>query len=248
MTKILSLDKKEFIDWFLSPVNRITEECSIMVTGDSVSALVNDPGGTIILYCKIKTQTPAVGDQVVSLNIKNVRKFAKVIDCIKTNPIDLIIDDNASVLEYKSPDMSFKLHLVTDAVIRKSTISLEKIAKLSFNSEFILPVAKVDEVIKGSNFSDTEKIYFYSKDGSIFADVTDKAQHDTDSITYMITNTCMGDAIETPLPFNLEILRIVSALKADTVTVKINNTYKILLFEVADGQHTMKYVVPAYTK
>lgn len=237
------------MDQFLAPISRISEECSLTVTADSFSTLVNDKTGAIILYSKIKTVTGLVGDQTVSLNFKDLRKLIKIFDCIPSDTFELKVDDTSSVISYKSPALSFKLHLVLDTVITKCTVSLEKICKLVFESDFVLTGTKINEILKGSIFlTGSDKIYFYTKDNAVFAELTDKAAQDTDSITFNISEKYNGADISTPLPFNMEILRIINSGKFEDLTVKINNVYKILLFEVCNPKVTFKYIIPGYTK
>ena len=249
MAAQLTLNKKEIVDQFLNPISRISEECSLSFRSDSVSTLVNDQTGAIILYGKIKTKTGLSDDQTISLNFKDLRKLIKIFDCIKDEEFQLKVDDNASIISHKSPGLSFKLHLVLDSVIKKCTASLDKISKLTFDSDFELTGDKISEILKGSIFAtSSDKVYFYTKDGAVFAELTDKATHEVDSITFSVANVYNGGDISTPLPFNMEILRIINSGKPEKTAVKLNNTYKILLFEICNPKVTFKYIIPGYTK
>ena len=245
----LTLNKKEIIDSFFTPVSRISEECSLSISDDSISTLINDNSGSVILYGKIKTTTGIDANQNIGLNFKDLRKFIKVLECIPEDNFKLNVNDNTSVIDYKSPALSFKLHLVMDNVIKKCTVSLDKISKLTFDSDFELTSSKIGELLKGNMFTtNSDKIYFYTKDGAVFAELTDKATQDTDSMTFNISSQYNGLDISSPLPFSMEILRIVNTNKFDKLTVKINNTYKILLFEICNPKLMFKYIVPGYTK
>ena len=245
----LTLVKKEIINQFLSPISRISEECSLTITSDSIQTLVNDDSGSIILYSKIKTATGLQANESLTLNFKDIRKLIKIFDCIQEDSFSIKVDDSVSIISYKSPSISFRLHLVLDSVIKKSNVSLEKISKLVFDSEFSINSEKINEILKGSVFnSNIDKVYFYTKDGMVFAELTDKATQEVDSITFNIANVYSGADITTPLPFNMEILRLVNSGKYDDIKVKINNTYKILLFEICDPKIMFKYIIPGYTK
>lgn len=246
---ILKLNKKEIVNQFLNPVSRISEECRLTVNAESISTLVNDSSGAIILYGKIKTKTGLDEDESVVLNFKDLRKLIKIFDCIPTEEFELKTDETASILSHKSPTLSFKLHLVLDNVIKKCTVSLEKISKLTFDSDFELTRDKTREILKGSIFATaSDKVYFYTKDNVVYAELTDKVNQATDCITFNIADKYNGSDITTPLPFNMEILRLIDCGKYDKINVKINNTFKILLFEICDATMTFKYIIPAYTK
>jgi hypothetical protein len=245
----LHINKKQVVDQFLNPVSRISEECSLSVSSDDISTLINDSTGAIILYSKLKTKTGLAANESITLNIKDLRKLIKIFECIPDDEFDLKIGDNASTITHKSPTLSFKLHLVLDNVIKKCTVSLDKIIKLKFDSDFELTSAKIGEVLKGSIFtSNADKVYFYTKDGAVYAELTDKANHDIDSITFNLGSQYNGADVSSPLPFNLEILRLINSVKCDKLTVKINNTYKILLFEICTPDVMFKYIIPGYTK
>ena len=245
----LQLTKKEITDEFLNPISRISEECSLMLTDESVSTLINDNSGAIILYAKIKTKTGLDAGQRLTLNFKDLRKLIKIIDCIQQDTFELKVGENSSTISHKSPSLSFKLHLVLDNVIKKCTVSLDKISKLTFDSDFELTTDKISEILKGSIFAaNSDKVYFYTKDGVVFAELTDKANQDVDTITFNASTKYNGLDITTPLPFNMEILRLINSTKQEKVTVKINNTYKILLFEICSPKVMFKYIIPGYTK
>lgn len=246
---LIQINKKDIISSFLNPVSRISEECCLVVSHNNIYTLVNDSAGSTILYSKIKTPTGLGEDEKLSLNIKDIRKLIKVFECIPQDIFELKIGDNASNISYKSNDLSFKLHLVTDNVIKKSTLSIDKISKLTFDSDFELSNNKIDEILKGSVFaSGSDKIYFYTKDNMVYAELTDKSVQETDSITFTAANTYNGGAITTPLPFNLDILRTINNVKYDNLTVKLNNVFKVLLFEIHTPTTLFKYIIPAYTK
>lgn len=244
----ITLNKKEITDQFLSPISRISEECGLSVSADSISTLTNNAEGFIV-YGKLKTTTGLAANEMVNLNFKDLRKLIKIFDCIPGESFELNVGENASTISHKSSTLSFKLHLVMDSVIRKCQVDLDKICSLAFDSVFDLTSENIGNIIKGSIFTaNADKVYFYTKDGAVFAELTDKATHETDSITYNIANQYTGADISTPLPFNIEILRILNSGKFNKITVKINNTYKILLFEICDPKITFKYIIPGYIK
>ena len=245
----VNINKESVLQRFLVPVSKISDECSINISGKNIFTLVNDQNGSTILFSKVKSETGLPDDATLKLNVKDIRKLMKVFECISEDVFELEVDDNCSQIKYKSPTLSFKMHLVTDSVIKKVSISLDKINKLVFNSEFMLTQDKISEILKGSIFAtDSNKIYYFTKDGKVHAELTDKATEGLDSITYCVCDTFTGEEIGTPLPFSLEFLRIVSTLKTGEVKVKINNTYKIIMFEAQGENSTLKYIISSYTK
>lgn len=245
----ISVDKDLITKNFLNPVSRISEECSIYIKDTYMHTLVSDLAGTVILYCKLNTNTKLEKGEQIDIHLKDIRKLSRVFDCIKHPVIDIDIDTNASVMKYKSPEISFKLHLFTENVIRRPEISFDKIAKLDFDSEFILTGERLSEILKGSAFAaETNKIYFFTKEGAVYSELTDKSADSTDSITFQTAEQYTGNDINKPLPFSLEILRLLNASRTDSIFVRINNTYKVLTFDIITPESETKYVVPAFTK
>jgi len=245
----INLDKKQFLHNLLIPISKISEECSINFTSDSIFSLINDLNKTTIIFGKIKTSTGIPDQKALKINVKDIKKLVKVIECIDTDNFEIDVDDNCSQLSYKSKSISFKMHLVTDSVIRKVTTSLDKISKITFDSEFSLTQDKLSEILRGSIFAtDSNKIYFFTKDGNVFAELTDKTTDNLDSVTFCITDKFTGGQLIDPLPFSLEFLRLLTTQKSEEIKVKINTTYKILLFEISNDLYTLKYILSAYTK
>lgn len=245
----ISIDKILLLEKFLDPISRVTDDCSIHITPTNVYALVNDLTGNIILYSNLNTTSTLENNIPIKLNVKDVKKLIKVFSCINQDVIEFEVDKNVSTLKYKSPEISFKLHLVTDSVIRKGQISLEKLSKLTFDTSFVLTKDKIAEILKGSVFtSESNKVYFSMQNGSIYVELTDRALQDTDSLTLKAADVVVGTPLSNALPFNLEVLRLISSNKADSINVRINLEYKIILFEIKNNTYVMKYIMPAYVK
>ena len=245
----IHLNRDQIIKQFLNPISRVSEECTINVTDKNLFTLVNDANKTTILFGKLNISTGLKDTETVKLNIKDINKLVRVLECITSDQFDIEVDDNISILKYNSPDMSFKLHLVTDSVIKKCSTSLDKLNKLTFSSEFNVTKEKLAEILKGSVFAnDTRKIYFFTKDKKVYAELTDKTAQNIDSITFCVTDTFTGNEITEPLPFSLEFFRMISSSKASVIKIKVNTTYKIIVFEISDENSLFKYIISAFTK
>ena len=243
----IPLDKNLLINHFLSPIGRISEQCSITITKDSLKTLVSDNSDTIVFYCKITSPTGLKNN--TSLNIKDVRKLTRVFEIIPHPIINVDIDAKQSVLKYKSPEISFKHHLVQDNVVRKPKLPFEQIKKLTFDITFKITGERLQDVLKGSSFAaETNKVYILQKDNKIYAEVTDRSIEDLDSITYVITDNITGGHITKPIPLNLEVLRLINATKPEEVIIKINSQHSVFAFSINTPQNEMLYIVPAMIK
>lgn len=242
----LKLNKNQIITRFLAPISKITDTCSINLKADSIEALASNEDGTVILYSKYKAVNDVGAEKTIKININNTKKFVNALKIIDGDNIELELDSNS--LNYDSNTVRFKYHLVEDDVIKKVPISVTKINTLKFDNSFTLTAAKLSEILKGSSFAvDSNKIYFYTKDGAVFGELTDKTNTSLDSITFYIADDYKGEELKTILPVYLEVFRTVDTKDVD-IKVKINTEYKVIMLEIADSDYCLKYIVPTLVK
>lgn len=245
----LKFDREQFTKLFLTPVSKISNECSIYITNSNIYTLVGDDSRGIILYCNSKINTSVAPDASLKINIKDITKIERVFKCISDDEVELDLDDNLSVLKYSSDEVSFKLHLINENVVKRVALGYDKLSKLTFDTEFKLPTDKLPDILKGRLFtSESNKIYLYTKNSCVYGELTDKSSPDLDSITYKLAESYTGDHIVNPLPFGLEFLGLISGVKSPEINIKVNNTYKIIMFEITDDDNTLKYIISTYTK
>jgi len=243
----IPLDKNLLINEFLQPIGRVADECSIHLTDSSIYTLTSDVAESIILYCKIICTTGLT--EPITLNLKDVKKLTRVFECVDRPIIEVDVNDNQSVLKYNSPEIKFKLHLVQDNVIRKTKVSIEKILGIQFDTSFEVLGTKINEVLKGSNFSpETSKVYFSQEVDKIYCEITDKAVSDLDSITYEMADTVEGGPIPQPVPINIEALRLIAASKKEKIKIQYNTNFGFFGFSLTDNNSEMFYLIPAMIK
>jgi hypothetical protein len=246
----LTLNKKQFNDYFLSPINKLTNTSTLILDDKSITTLTHNAegGDTIVLYGYLKTTTGLKEQQ--KLNIPDIKRLTQMIDCIDEEELKLAIQTNC--IEYKSPELNFKYHLWEDGLTQTSILNPNKINKLTFDCEFDLTPKKISEILKASMVvpwpSDANKIYFYAKDSAIYGELTDKTIANLDSISFVVSNEYDGKDIKDVLPISLEVFRLFSGLKIDNIRVKINTTLKTLLFEIKEENLVLKYIISSLVK
>lgn len=247
----ISISKKEFNDKFLNQISKIDNACILTVNSRYISCLTNVEDGSIILYSKLNTATPTglKDDETKQLDIPDIRRLSRVFDCIDEDVLDLQIDSNS--ISYDKKGIKFKYYLSEPGIIRKSVANVEKISKLGFDLNFKMTQAKVNEILRASAFvQETAKprIYFYTKDGNVLGEITDKTLQNTDSMTIPIASTYTGSELKTVLPVSIEAFRSFSGLKYEELTIKVDTKLGILILEINEANLLMKYVVAALIK
>jgi len=241
--------KSDFVDKFLSPISKISDRCIVHIQSDNIYALTHNSndGDTIIFYGKINTNTDLSDTDDVRLNIPDVKRLYRMLSCINQEEIDIKLETNH--ISYVSPDLKFKYYLLDDGIIQPCVVSLEKINKLTFDNNFVLNGKKLGEILKASSVTpNTDKLYFYTEDGKVYAELTDQTLQNVDSLTLQIADSYNGTDIKNTIPIKLEVFRTLIESKNSDINVKINTQMKILMFEVVENNTTLKYIVSALVK
>jgi len=231
----LKLVKKDFADNFLSVIGKAVDIVSIKLNKDGLYAVCNKPDTSIILLAKYNK--PFDIDQEITLNIGDVKKLLRVIDCINEDELVFTIESNH--LYYKTDKLQFKYHFLDDSVVPKVTLKREKIEALTNDTFFDIDSKKLQEILKASSFTtDTNKIYLYGKPDGVYCELGDKEKSNTDSISLKAADKVEGQPFNQVIPFNLDIFRVLTGVKFDKARVGINLKFKVMSFYVKPTEET----------
>lgn len=249
----IKLNKNVFTNQFLLPISKIVGDdesnkgCVIDILDNYIECVSNTcVGSSIILYSKIITSTGLSQNETSHLNIFDIRKFIKLLECISED--EIVLQINSNNLTYKSNNMNFKFHLMDDGVIRKSVVNVDKLNKLAFNNEFSITKSKIDEIMRISCFlEDSNKLYLSCKNKEIVGELTDKTKPNINSVEIQISSGFIGESFN-DLPISLDILKKLSGLKYDLINVKVNTQTGVLMIELSNNDCILKYVITALVK
>ena len=232
-------NKGEFLK-LLDAISKINDSGVILdLKKDKITSLVSSIDSTLILHSEYKTNL-GVED---TLNIPDVKKLRNVLDTIEDENISLEINSNN--IQYRGKGVKFKYHLFEEGFINRPNINLDKINKFTFDVEFNLDKITLQRLFKGSTFaSETNKIYFYTENGSLMAELTDRARHNTDNFTLKLGEATFDLK---PVPVNLDNIRLLSIINNE-FNVKINTEYGVVVFDIEDKDIKLKYIISALTQ
>jgi len=241
----LTLNKELFVQKFLLPISKLADNVSLIPEGDELYAVCSSQDGSIVLLATLKLDTTL--DGIVRINLPDVKKFVRLLECIEDNNIELTLEDNH--IKYNTSNFKFNYFLLEDSYMQRCPVNPTKIKSLKYDSGFLLPNTKFNEVLKGSSIAtDSDKLYFYTKNEEVYAELNDYERQNINNLTYLVTDKFVGEPIKNVLPLNLENIRMLAGLRVDSITVKINNTLKVTLFEVEDRNVNIKFVISALVK
>jgi len=235
----------------LKPVNRLTESCVLRSTPDSIYTLCCSPDNSVILFAK--TNIP-VDIGATKLNLVNIKKLLTGLDCLGNDgDFKMICNENNIICKSTNTatgeNTHFKYHLVDDGIIKESTVNIEKIASLSYDIIFELSLSKIKQIMSAYSFvNDVNKIYFYTKDDKVHAEIDDKTLQNIDNVSLMVSNDYTGNPLLSPLSVKIEVFKLLASSKT-SIKVKINNEFKVFVFETQEDDNTqLKYIISALVK
>ena len=242
----LKLDKKAFADNFLNIISKAVDVASIKATKDGLYVVCNKPDTSIILLGKYNHALDI--EEETTLNIGDIKKLLRVIECIEEDEVTFKINSNH--LLYKSNTMQFKYHFLDDAIVPKVSLKKEKIESLELDTFFDIEYKKLQEILKASSFTtDTNKIYLYGQPDGIYCELGDKEKSNTDNSTLKVVDKIEGQPLTQSLPFNLDIFRVLSGVKFDKARVGINLKFKVMSFFVKPTDETeFKFIISGLVK
>jgi len=245
VTNILSLNKESFVQKFLTPISKLADNVSISIDDDQVYATCASQDGSVVLLASYKTDTAVRG--IPRINLPDVKKFVRLLDCVDHDNIALTIENNH--LKYVTPSFKFNYFLLEDNYMQRCPVNPEKIKQLKYDTTFLLPNTKFNEVLKGSSIAtDSDKLYFYTKDDKVYCELNDLERQNINNITYLVADKFVGETIKNTLPLNLENIRLLAGTKCNEFTVKVNNELKVTLFQIEEKDIDIKFIISALVK
>lgn len=232
------LDKKEF-SAFIKSLVKINDAAIFAIQNNTLTCLIGSPDNVTIAY-----GTCGIGSQYEGfLNIPSLMKLSKALDQITETTPGFIV--NANNLEYKSPSLRFKYHLLDSGIINQPAINIKKINDFSFDIEFSPATSKLIDLNKLSAFStDSNKVYLSCDGETVFADLTDRARSNIDSIQFEFAKCATPfDAV----PLNLDFFRSINYTNESKVMVNINTSHGVIAIDIVNEKYKLKYITSSFT-
>jgi hypothetical protein len=235
-------NKDQFLNEFLIPVSKVGDSAVLDIDKEHIRVLLATSDNTVIMSAEYKE---IINTSVKKLNIPDVKKLCRILQCIEAQAIQLDIAENN--ISYSSESIRFKYHLYDDSIISVPKLNLSKLEKLDFNGEFSVDYSVIMSLIKGSSIAtDTEKIYISIKnDDTVYGELTDKARANVDSYGIKIAANYSGVPVKASIPLNFEIFRIISSMKFNQINCKLASSTGVFVFDMKANNTQIKFIVSA---
>lgn len=239
MDRVLKItNRSEFLK-YLDSVSKINDSAIFEIKPEGISCLVSSADSTLVLFSEYALSS----DFTTTINVPDIKKLYRVVETITDEVISLTINGNN--IEYKGKGVKFKYHLFEEGFLSKPNLNLDKIRSFKFDVNFDINRNVIQQLLKGSTFaSETNKVYLYTEDGELKAELTDRARHNTDKFAITIDTV---DFNLNPLPVNFDNIRLLSNVN-DTYKFNINTDYGVVVIDNC-GDHTkLKYIISSLTQ
>jgi len=239
--KLKIANKDIFLNNFLLPIGKITESATIKIIPGTIESIVSTADNTVIVSI---THESSDIDITAVLNIPDIKKLCRVIQCIEANSFELEINNNN--ISYTSKAVRFKYHLYDDGIISVPKINLNKLSSIAFDSKFTLSSPVITSLVRGSTIAtETNKIYLSVTDREVYGDLTDQTRPNTDSYGLLISSDYTGASFTRPVPLNFEIFRIISSMKFNTSECNLATSLGVMTFNIDLDRTKIKFIVSA---
>lgn len=234
-------NRPEFVK-FLDAISKINESAIVNVKESPglLSCLVSSADNTLILSAELNSVDVNFSG---TNNIPDIKKLIRVVDSLSTK--DIVLTVNSNNYEYKGNSVKFKYHLYEDGLLAKPTINIEKIKSFKYDISFSITKDILQSIIKGSTFAtETNKVYLFTEDGYLKAELTDRARHNTDALCLDLGKV---DFEIKPIPLNLDNIKLLSTID-NVINVGINTDYGVCVFDIQTSSIKLKYIVTSLTQ
>ena len=231
-------NRNEFLR-YLDSVSKINDSAIFEITSNGIETLISSADNTLVLLAEFKGDF----DITTTINIPDIKKLQRVLDTLTCDEFVLIINSNN--LEYKGSDVKFKYHLFEEGFLAKPGLNVNKIRGFEFDVEFELSKDIIQALLKGSTFaSETNKVYFYTEDKLLKADLTDRARHNTDNYSLTVHEASFDLK---PISINFDNIRLLSHID-NTYNCSVNTEYGVLVVDNNSADIKLKYIISSLTQ
>ena len=238
--KLQIKSKKDFISNVLGPISNLNDKSIIKIDKDKITSLTASSDATLVLY----SETIGISDTERSLNIPDIKKLTRVLECIDVDTLDLDITTNN--LKYTGDNFKFTYHLLEDGIIKTPSINIKKVNELKFDVTFKVTEVKLSSLFKGSSFTtETNKLYIYFENNKIYGELGDKSRHNSDNFQCVLADTFEGSPLTKTVPVNFDTFRLINFNKCLDIEFAINISFGVIKVTLSRDNTKLTYIVSA---
>jgi hypothetical protein len=232
--------KKEFTSNILQPISVLNDKTVIKIENNKISSITASNDATLVLF----SESDIKSDGNRSINIPDIKKFIRVLDCVDEETITL--DVNSNNIKYSGDNFKFTYHLLDEGIIKTPTINVKKINELKFDINFKVSESKLSALFKGSSFTtETNKLYIFCENNKVCGELGDKSRHNSDNFQCILADKFEGSPLNKVIPINFDTFRLINFNKSQSIDFSVNVNYGVIRINVVKDNTKLIYVVSA---
>lgn len=242
---------KTSLEKLLRPVNRLTPSCVLRVEDDLLYTLCSATDTNVILYAWTKLP---ISLEKKNLNIYDIKKLLTGLECLGNDGEFKIVHNENNIVckstnTVTGDNTHIKYHLVDDNLIKESPINIQLIKTIVYDTSFEISLPKIKQIMSAYSYvDDINKIYFYTKNNNVYADIDDKDGQNKNNVTLLVSNSYDGSPLLDPIAVKIEIFKLLISSKS-SIRVRFSNEKKVFIFESEDDDNIfLKYIISSLVK
>lgn len=233
-------NKKDFISNVLNPVSNLNDKTIVKIENNKLSSITASNDATLVLY----TETDIECDENRSINIPDIKKLVRVMECVEGD--NMVLDVSSNNIKYSGDNFKFTYHLLEDGIIKVPSINVKKINELKFDTVFKVPENKLTALFKGSSFTtETNKLYIYFENNRIYGELGDKSRHNSDNFQCVLSDKYEGIALTKTIPVNFDTFRLINFNKCSDIEFAVNTSFGVIKITLIKDKTKLIYIVSA---
>lgn len=246
----IAVASKDFSAFLSAILNVYRGGATLVIYKDYIDCLVlSEDNASIILYAKVNILGNSLPDETVTINVRDLNKFIKLIDLAKDEQFVFRIKNN--YVYYESKKIGGAKFILEENPVRKinSRINVEWFNQFETYFRANLSRESLKLVSQMSSFANnSDKVYIYEENGSIVAELNDKEKVNIDTIKLNLTDDYEGHMLGSVI-LDIDMLSALSSMtNAMTLEVaKIQNS-EALFFTYNKTNVLLKYLFASKVK
>lgn len=246
----IAVSSKDFSSFIGAILNVYRGGSTLVIHNDYIDSLVlSEDNASIILYAKVNILSNSNPDEEVSINVRDLTKFTKLIDFSKEEIFVFKIKNNYVYFENKK--VGGAKFILEENPVRKinNRINVEWFNQFQTYFKADLTRDSLKEITMMSNFaSNSEKLYIYEEKNTIVAELNDKEKVNIDNIKLNLTNEYEGHMTGTII-LDVDTLGSLSNMSNQLTmeVAKIQNS-EALFFTFVNSNVLLKYLFASKVK
>lgn len=246
----IAVSSRDFSAFLGSILNVYRGGASLVIHDDYIDCLVlSEDNASIILYAKVMILENSLVGETITINVRDLNKFVKLIDFSKEDRFEFTIKNN--YVYFKSKKVGGAKFILDENPVRKINNRINVEWFNQFQTYFSAKITRdsLKEISQMSSFANnSEKVYIYEKDNVIVAELNDKEKVNIDTINLNLTSDYEGH-IQGSIILDVDILSCLSNMSNEIVleVAKIQNS-EALFFTYNNSNVLLKYLFASKVK